>query len=186
MGTAHLAPAVTRLLDMGRVDEGRRFLVDALPIASKADGGQARLIYTRGLIGPLARLDLKEALAQIPTKGDERTINDFRGLIAQAIAATHPDEAERLIGAMTWDNSETYSVKTCRRMAAVNLPRAHAGSPRGSRSTPCAATRSAGWPRRSPERTAPRRGSSGPRRSGRSARRRPAGRAASGEDGRRP
>src|SRR5262249_53831622 len=67
---------------------------------------------------------LKAALALIPAGGDERTINDLRGLVAQSIAAQHPAEAERLIGEMTWNNSETYAVKACQRMSPVDLARA--------------------------------------------------------------
>jgi hypothetical protein len=82
------------------------------------------LTHTRGLIGKLARLDLKAALALIPASGDERTINDLKGLVAQGVAAEHPEEAERLIGQMTWNKSETYAVKACRQMSTVDLPRA--------------------------------------------------------------
>ncbi|MHB1558602.1 MAG: sigma-70 family RNA polymerase sigma factor [Isosphaeraceae bacterium] len=121
----HLGEATRRLLALSDAEDARKILNDTLPIARKADGGAPGQIYTRGLLGPLARLELKDALPLIPTKGDERTINDFRGLIAQAIADLHPAEAERLIGAMTWNNSESYSVKTCRRMAKVDLERAH-------------------------------------------------------------
>jgi RNA polymerase sigma factor (sigma-70 family) len=120
----HLGEAIRRLIDLGRLDEARRHLDEALPQAKAADAADPRLTHIRGLIGDLARLDLKAALALIPSNGDERTINDFRGLIAQSIAAQHPAEAERLIGAMTWNNSESYTVKTCRRMAAVDGPRA--------------------------------------------------------------
>ena len=42
----------------------------------------------------------------IPSQGDERTINDFRGMIAQEIAAVDPAEAERLIGQMSRNSSE--------------------------------------------------------------------------------
>jgi Carboxypeptidase regulatory-like domain len=52
-----------------------------------------------------------------------RTINDFRGLIAQNIAATNPAEAERLLNAMARHNSTTYAVKACVRMALVDLRR---------------------------------------------------------------
>lgn len=121
----HLGEATRRLLALSDAEDARKILNDTLPIARKADGGDPRQSYTRGLLGPLARLELKDALELIPAKGDERTINDFRGLIAQAIADLHPAEAERLIGAMTWNNSESYSVKTCRRMAKVDLERAH-------------------------------------------------------------
>jgi hypothetical protein len=120
----HLAEAIRRLIDLGRGDEARRRLDEILQQAKAADAGDARLTRTRGLIGSLARLDLKDALAMIPANGDERTINDFRGLIAQSVAAQHPAEAERLIGAMTWNSSESYSVKTCQRMAEVDLTRA--------------------------------------------------------------
>ncbi len=120
----HLGASTRRLLALSDAEDARKILNDTLPIARKADGGEPSRLYTRGLLGPLARLELNEALALIPSKGDERTINDFRGLIAQAIADIHPAEAERLIGAMTWNNSETYSVKTCRRMAKVDLERA--------------------------------------------------------------
>jgi hypothetical protein len=120
----HLAEAIRRLIDLGRGDEARRRLDEILPRAKAADAGDARLTHTRALIGSLARLDLKAALAMIPANGDERTINDFRGLIAQSIAAQHPAEAERLIGAMTWNHSEAYAVKACYRMAAVDLPQA--------------------------------------------------------------
>ncbi len=116
--------AAQRLIDLGRDDEARRLIDDALPMAREPSDEQTRLLHIRALIGELARLDLKAALALIPATGDERTINDLRGLVAQGIAAQHPEESERLIGQMTRDKSETYAVKACRRMAAVNLPRA--------------------------------------------------------------
>ena len=83
-----------------------------------------RLSATRAVIGNLARLDLKAAEALIPGKGDERTINDLRGLIGQSLAAENPAEAERLLGQMTWNNSHAYTVRACTRMAPVDLPRA--------------------------------------------------------------
>jgi hypothetical protein len=113
-----------RLIDLTRGDQARRLLDEALPRAKEADAADPRRGHARGLIGSLARLDLDAALALIPAAGDERTINDLRGLVAQSIAARRPDEAERLIGQMTWNNSETYAVKACRRMATVDLPRA--------------------------------------------------------------
>ncbi len=120
----HLNEAVKRLIDLGHRDEARRLLDEALPRARQSDAVDPRLGHTRALIGELARLDLQAALALIPAKGSERTINDLRGLIAQNIAAANPAEAERLIGLITWDNSETYAVKACHRMARVDLPRA--------------------------------------------------------------
>jgi RNA polymerase sigma factor (sigma-70 family) len=120
----HLKEGISRLIDLGRREEAQRLLNEVLPLAKKADAGDRRMQQTRGLIGCLARLDLAAALALIPTQGDERTINDLRGLIAQSIAIQHPDEAERLLSQMTWNCSETYIVKACRRMAQVDLPRA--------------------------------------------------------------
>jgi RNA polymerase sigma factor (sigma-70 family) len=120
----HLSEVIRRLIDLGQGAEARRLLDETLPRAQQSDAADPRLGNTRALIGSLARLDLKAALALIPAKGHERTINDLRGLVAQSIAAQHPDEAERLIGQMTWDNSETYAVKACHRMATVDLPRA--------------------------------------------------------------
>jgi hypothetical protein len=95
-----------------------------LRLAKPLDAGDPRLSHTRHLIGSLARLDLKAAMALIPAQGDERTINDFRGMIAQEIAAADPAEAERLIGQMSRNSSEALVVKTCRRMAPSDLPRA--------------------------------------------------------------
>jgi RNA polymerase sigma factor (sigma-70 family) len=118
----HLMAATARLIDLGRVDEARRVVDEALPLARTVDANEPRRGGTRAIIGCLSRLDLKAALALIPGQGDERTINDFRGLIAQSIAAAHPAESERLIGAMGWNKSETYAVKACRRMATVDLP----------------------------------------------------------------
>jgi RNA polymerase sigma factor (sigma-70 family) len=115
--------AAQRLIDLGCEDEARRLVDDALPLAHDPGDGQRALLRIRALIGELARLDLKAALALIPSEGEERTINDLRGLAAQGIAAQHPDEAERLIGQMTWDKSETYMVKACRRMARVDVAR---------------------------------------------------------------
>ncbi len=120
----HASEVIRRLIDLGQNDEARRLLDETLPRAKESDAADPRLANTRALIGQLARLDLQAAMAQIPAKGDERTLNDLRGLIAQNIASTHPDQAERLIGQMNWNNSETYAVKTCARMATVDLPRA--------------------------------------------------------------
>ncbi len=119
----HLA-ATARLIDLGRVDEARRVVEEALTSAKEVEANGPRRGGTRALIGCLARLDLKAAIALIPSQAGERTINDFRGLIAQAVAASHPSESERLIGAMSLNKSETYAVKACRRMATVDLPRA--------------------------------------------------------------
>ena len=119
-----LAEAAQRLIDLDRTDEARRLVELALPLAKTADASDPRLGSTRQLLLPLARLDLKSALALIPSGGDERTSNDFRGLIAQSIAARNPAEAEHLLGQMTWNRSETYIVKACARMAPVDLPRA--------------------------------------------------------------
>jgi hypothetical protein len=112
------------LIDLDRRAEARRLVDEVRPLIKDVDAQAAQLLGTRTLIGNLARLDLKAAMALIPANGDERTINDLRGLVAQSVAAQHPDEAERLIGQMTWNNSETYAVKACRRMATVDLPRA--------------------------------------------------------------
>jgi RNA polymerase sigma factor (sigma-70 family) len=120
----HLGEAIRRLIDLGRGDEARRRLDEALPTAKAADAGDARMTQTRALIGHLARLDLKAALALIPAGGDERTINDFRGLTAQSIAAQHPAEAERLLDATAGRYPDAYAVKASYRMAAVDLPRA--------------------------------------------------------------
>jgi len=119
-----LMAVARRLIELDRRAEARPLVDEALGLAQTADAADPRLSHTRQVIGSLARLDLKAALALIPTQGDERTINDLRGLIAQDIAAANPAEAERLIGQMTWNKSETYVVKTCRRMAPVDLPRA--------------------------------------------------------------
>ncbi len=145
-------------------------LNEVLPLARKSDADDPRLGHTRALIGCLARLDLRAALALIPDKGDERTINDLRGLIAQSIAATpgrgrtadRPDDVEQL-----------------RDLRGEGMPADGDGRP-----APGAADRRTdqerraprlrpgrGWPRRSPRPTAPRPATSGPSRSGRSARR---------------
>ena len=116
----------TRLIALDRRNEARRLVDTALAASKTVDAADPRLSTTRRAIGNLARLDLKAALALVPDRGDERTINDFRGLIAQEVADTDPAEAERLIGQMTWNSSETYVVKACRRMAPVDLPRAMA------------------------------------------------------------
>jgi RNA polymerase sigma factor (sigma-70 family) len=116
--------AATRIMDLGHDDEARRLIDEALPIARQPGDQQTRLLRIRGLIGELARLDLEAARALIPEKGDERMINDLRGLIAQGVAARHPGEAERLFSEMTWNKSESYMVKACRRMGRVDLPRA--------------------------------------------------------------
>ena len=84
------------MLDQGQRDEARRLVDEALPLARTADAHDMRLNATRAVIGNLARLDLKAAEALIPAKGDERTINDLRGLIGQSLAAENPAEAERL------------------------------------------------------------------------------------------
>ena len=42
----------------------------------------------------------------------------------QSVAASNPADAERLLGQMSWNRSETYIVKACARMAAADLPRA--------------------------------------------------------------
>jgi hypothetical protein len=119
-----LGQATQRLIDLGRRDQARRLLDEVLPPAKAAHAADQRLEHTRDLIGSLARLDLKAALALIPANGGERTINDLRGLIAQSIAAQDPAEAEHLFGQMSGDQSETYAVKACRRMATIDLPRA--------------------------------------------------------------
>jgi len=116
--------AAQRLIDLGRDGEARRLIDQALPMARDAGDGQTELLRIRALIGELARLDLPAALALIPAKGDEPMINDLRGLVAQNVAAQHPDVADRLIDQMSWNKSETYTAKACRRMAAVDLPRA--------------------------------------------------------------
>jgi hypothetical protein len=113
-----------RLIESGRAESIRRLLDEAPPPARQADAHDQGLGFTPGLIGCLARLDLPAALALIPEKGDERTINDLLGLLAHGIAAYHPGEAQRLIDRMSRNQPETYAVKTCRRMATVNLPRA--------------------------------------------------------------
>ena len=119
-----LMDVATRLIALDRRTEARRLVDAALAAGKTVDAADPRLSTTRRAIGNLARLDLKAALALIPDHGDARTINDFRGLIAQEVADTDPAEAERLIGQMTWDSSETYVVKACRRMAPVDLGRA--------------------------------------------------------------
>jgi RNA polymerase sigma factor (sigma-70 family) len=116
--------AARRLIDLGDEGEVHRLVDEALPLARDPNVNGGRLLGIRSVIGSLARLDLKAALALIPAEGDERTINDLRGLVAQSIAAQHADEAERLLVQMTWNNSETYMVKACRRMATVDLRRA--------------------------------------------------------------
>jgi RNA polymerase sigma factor (sigma-70 family) len=107
-----LMDVARRLIELDRRAKARQLIDESLTAA------------TRLVVGNLARLDLPAALALIPDHGDARTINDFRGLIAQDIAGTNPGEAERLIGQMTWNSSETYVVKACRRMAPADLPRA--------------------------------------------------------------
>jgi RNA polymerase sigma factor (sigma-70 family) len=119
-----LMNSARRLIDVNRPAEARALLDEALRLAKPLDAGDPRLSHTRQALGPLARLDLKAALALIPAQGDELTINDFRGMIAQEIAAANPAEAERLIGQMNWNSSATLVLKTCRRMAPVDLPRA--------------------------------------------------------------
>ena len=149
----HASEVIRRLIDLGQNDEARRLLDEALPRAKESDAADPRLANTRALIGQLARLDLQAAMAQIPAKGDERTLNDLRGLIAQNIASTHPDQAERLIGQMNWNNSETYAVKTCaawRQSTCLG----HIGSPAGSGSTSFEVLRWDVWPRRSARPTA--------------------------------
>jgi hypothetical protein len=111
----------TRLIELGRRAEALQLVNEVLKDrkAAEVENGRA----ARRAIGNLARLDLKSALTSIPD-GGERTTNDLRGRIAQDIADVNPAEAERLIGQMTWDSSEAYVVRACRRMARVDLPRA--------------------------------------------------------------
>ena len=118
-----LMKAAGRFLDLGRDTEARKLVEEALPLARTVDASGHRLGSTRQVVANLARLDLNAALALIPAQGDERTSNDFRGLIAQHIAAANPAEAERLLNAMTRNNSPTYAVKACARMAPLDLPR---------------------------------------------------------------
>jgi RNA polymerase sigma factor (sigma-70 family) len=113
-----------RMIDQRQRVEARRLVDEALPLAKTADARDERLGCTRMIVGNLARLDLKAAEALIPAKGDERTINDLRGLIGQSIAAENPAGAERILGQMTWNNSHTYTVHACARMARVDLARA--------------------------------------------------------------
>ena len=119
-----LVDVAKRLIVLDRRTEARRLVDGALAASKTVDAADPRLSTTRLAIGNLARLDLKAALALIPDRGDARTINDFRGLIAQEVADNDPAEAERLIGQMNWNSSETYAVKACRRMAPVDLARA--------------------------------------------------------------
>jgi hypothetical protein len=119
--TAFLMRIAQRMLDEGQRAEARRLVDESLPLAKVADAQDERLGCTRMIVGNLARLDLKAAEALIPAKGSERTMNDLRGLIGQSVAAEKPAEAERILLQMTWDNSQTYTVHACVRMALIDL-----------------------------------------------------------------
>ena len=146
-----LMKAAGRFLDLGRDTEARKLVEEALPLARTVDASGHRLGSTRQVVANLARLDLNAALALIPAQGDERTSNDFRGLIAQHIAAANPAEAERLLNAMTRNNSPTYAVKAWREWPLSTCPDL-AGSPRQSISTWCGPTPWGRWLMRWPGR----------------------------------
>ncbi len=111
-----MARFARRLADLGETASARNVVEEIRPLAKPRDA--------RTLATVLGRIDLEAALALIPKNGAERTRNDILGTIAEAVAATDPAEAERLLGQFTHDSSPVFAVHACHRMAPVDLRRA--------------------------------------------------------------
>ena len=127
-----------RLFLMGATDRATAVVREAEALV--ADRPRGAFLHPRDAVAaPLARIDPKAALdligpARDGTSNDRSIYSGAFAAVAERVAATRPDEAERLFALVTEDGYRERSLPAlCARMARVDLPRARcmAGSAKG-------------------------------------------------------
>ncbi|MEJ7638647.1 MAG: hypothetical protein WKF75_11890 [Singulisphaera sp.] len=127
-----------RLFLMGATDRATAVVREAEALV--ADRPRGAFLHPRDAVAaPLARIDPKAALdligpARDGTSNDRSIYSGAFAAVAERVAATRPEEAERLFALVTEDGYRERSLPAlCARMAWVDLPRARrmAGSAKG-------------------------------------------------------
>jgi protocatechuate 3,4-dioxygenase beta subunit len=132
MKAIQLGQTAERLLDAGQREQATSLLREGEAIAKQlplgAFGGYARGAFAE----ELAQIDLPAALELMKDLSDINEFDRHHGNAAHELAAIDPAAAERLLGMLhsseetrrIYEPRESWGVRVCYRMAAVDLPRA--------------------------------------------------------------
>jgi protocatechuate 3,4-dioxygenase beta subunit len=123
-----LAAVARSLLALGERAEAQAILARAAPLVDKLPPeewtGYARTVYAE----VLASFDLEKALAIVAQAKDKSEQQRHYGNIAQRIAGSNPEGAERALGlagkAESWAEPTRWIPRVCYGMAPADLPRA--------------------------------------------------------------